>query len=134
MKFSKLNDFELACGVVITVVLDKEVHDELVTLTGVFLGDIQEKHHHKKFDLHEFILIQLTCPFCEKGGLEIPAGTFCTINVDQILFITSGIKCHEMHDDKCNDNWCDKCHNKKHIINIDCNRDVERNDVKCDET
>ena len=127
MKFSKSSEFDFACGVVITVVLDKVVHDELVTLTGIFLGEVHEKHHHRKSDdSHEFILIQLTCPFCEKGGPEVPVGTFCTINVDQILFIISGMKCHENHDDKCHDMSCEKCHNKKHIINISCNRDDDK--------
>ena len=120
MKFSKSNGFALTCGVIITVVLDTVVHDDLVTLTGTFLGEIQEKHHHRKFD--EFLLIQLTRPFCIRGGPEIPEGTFCTINVDQILFITSGIKCNEKQDDKCQD--------KKHIINISCNRDTDKIDNK----
>lgn len=127
MKFPRGKGFDLACGVVVTIVLDTVVHDNLVTLTGTFLGEIEEKHHHRRCDeCHEFILIQLTCPFCERGGPEIPEGTFVSINIDQILFAIPGKKCH---DDKC----CEKCHGKKHdknhIINISCDRD----DDKCDD-
>lgn len=124
MKFPKGKGFDLASGVVVTVVLNTVVHDELVTLTGTFLGETEEKHHHKRFnDFHEFILIQLTCPFCEKGGPEIPEGTLVAINIEQILFTIPGKKCHD-------DKWCDKCHDKKNVINISCDRD---DDDKCDD-
>lgn len=126
MKFPKNKGFDLACGVVITIVLDTVLHDKLVTLTGTFLGEIQEKHHDKRGDnFHEFILIQLACPFCERGGLEIPEGTLCLINVDQILFIIPGMKCNDKkHDDICDE----KDHDKKHIINISCNREDNKKD------
>lgn len=140
MKFPKGKGFDLATGVVVTVVLAKTVHDELVTLTGTFLGETEERNHHRKVDnFHEFILIQLTCPFCEKGGPEIPEGTFVAINIEQILFAIPGKKCHD-------DKWCDKCHekkqenkcqdkfcenhDKKHIINISCERDDDARDEK----
>lgn len=136
MKLPKGKGFDLACGVVVTIVLDRVLHDELVTLTGRFLGETEDKHHHKKFDgFHEFILIQLTYPFCEKGGLEIPEGTLVAINIEQILFVIPVKKCHD-------EKWCDKCHeqkhenkyhdkccdnhDKKHIINISCDRDDDQ--------
>lgn len=122
MKFPKGKGFDLASGVVVTVALDMVVHDEFVTLTGTFLGETEEKHHHRRLDdFHEFILIQLTCPFCEGGGLEIPAGTFVAVNIEQILFAIPGKTCHD-------DKWCDKCNDKKHIINISCNRDEDKRD------
>ena len=137
MKFPKGKGFDLACGAVITVVLNKVIHDDLVTLTGTFLGEAEENRHHRRIDgFHEFILIQLTCPFCEKGGLEIPEGTFVAVNIEQILFTIPGKTYQE-------DNWCENCHNKKnnnkqchdkcfdnqdenHIININCNRDDDK--------
>ena len=123
MKFPKGKGFDLACGVVVTVVLNTVVHDELVTLTGTFLGETEEKHHRRRCnDCHEFILIQLTCPFCAKGGPEIPEGTLVSINIEQILFTIPVKKCYD-------DNWCEKCHNKKHIIDINC----DRNDDKVDD-
>lgn len=115
MKFPINKGFDLSCGLVITVFLD-----DCETLTGTFLGEIQEQHRHKRLldDLHEFILIQLTCPSRQRGGPEIPEGTFCAINVNQIKFITPGIPCHDKHD---------KCHDKKHddacIISISRNSD-----------
>lgn len=114
MKFPKGKGFDLACGVVVTVVLDQVVHDGLISLTGTFLGEVEDRNHHKRVsDFHEFILLQLTCPFCERGGPEIPEGTFVAINIEQILFAIPGNKCQ----DKCCDN-----HEKNHIINISCDR------------
>lgn len=126
MKFPKGKGFDLACGVVVTIVLNKVLRDDFVTLTGTFLGEIEENRHRKRVeDFHEFILIQLTCPFCERGGPEIPEGTFVAVNVEQILFAIPGKKCYE-------DKWCEKCHSKKndknHIINISC----EREEDQCD--
>ena len=119
MKFPKGKGFELVCGVAVTLVLNKVVHDDLVTLTGTFLGEIEENRHHRRVDdFHEFILVQLTCPFYEKGGLEIPEGTFVAVNIEQILFVIPGKKCHD-------EQWCDKCHNKKQVINISCGRSEE---------
>ncbi len=104
MNFPKGKGFDLVCGLVITVVLD-----DFVRLTGTFLGEIREKHHHKRCDeFHEFILIQLTCPVCEKNGPEIPEGTFCSINVDKIQFIFPG-RCHNKKLDKCDDTCNDTC-------------------------
>ncbi len=111
MKFPKGKGFDLICGLVITVFLD-----DCEKLTGTFLGEIQEQHHHKRLDdLHEFILIRLTCPFQERGRPEIPEGTFCAINVDQIKFITPGIQCHKL---KYDDKFHDKKHDDMCIINI----------------
>jgi len=132
MRFPKGKGFDLASGVVVTVVLDKAVHEKLLTLTGTLLGEIEEKHHHRKIDdFHEFILIQLTCPFFEKGGPEIPEGTLVAINIEQILFVLPGKKGHE-------DKWCEKCHDQKqdkkhdknHIINISCERDDDKGNDK----
>lgn len=103
MNFPKGKGFDLVCGLVITVVLDNFM------LTGTFLGEIRERHHHKRCDeFHEFILIQLTCPVCEKNGPEIPEGTFCSINVDKIQCIFPG-RCHNKKQDKCDDTCNDTC-------------------------
>lgn len=138
MKFPKGKGFDLACGVVITVFLD-----DCMPLTGTFLGNVHDHHHHGRRD--EFILIQLTHPFAAKGGTKLPAGTFCAINIEQILFIVPGkkncnCKCHddecpdEKDDDGCHDNHDDECGysiweseiDDKHVININCNRAEER--------
>ncbi|WP_378952288.1 hypothetical protein [Pelosinus sp. sgz500959] len=101
MKIPKGKGFDLVCGLVITVVLD-----DFTSLTGTFLGEIQEKCHHRRCDeFHEFILIQLTCPVCKKDGPKIAEGTFCAINVDKIQFIFPGMKCPDKKED-------DKCHEK----------------------
>jgi hypothetical protein len=101
VKFPKGKGFDLACGVVITVVLDAMVHNELVRLTGTFLGEIDEKHHHRRFECcHEFILIQLTAPFHDRSDLEIPEGTLVAINLSEILFIIPGRKCHDKWENK----------------------------------
>lgn len=129
MKFPKGKGFDLACGVVVTVVLDAVVHNELVRLTGTFLGEIDDKHHHRKPECcQEFILIQLTTPFRDRSGLEIPEGTLVAINLCEILFIIPGRKCHDKWwCEKCQDKFDDKCfdkhHDKKPVINISCERD-----------
>lgn len=139
MKFPKGKGFDLACGVVITVVLDAVVHNELVRLTGTFLGEIDEKHHHRRSECcHEFILIQLTSPFCDRSGLEVPEGTLVAVNLCEILFIIPGRKCPEKWCDKCQSKFDDKCgdkhHDKKPIINISCDReDTESDDDKPEE-
>ena len=158
MRFPRGKGFDLACGVVITVFLD-----DIVSLTGSFLGTAHGPHQHG--DLHEFILIQLTCPFRSRGGTRIPAGTFCAINVEQILFIVPGKKshhdkchdgknddgchddkdhdgkdhddCHDMLDDKgCDfDIWEDEC-DDKHVINIKYNRTESKQrviNINCDD-
>jgi hypothetical protein len=131
LRFPRGKGFDLACGIVITVFLD-----DFIPLTGTFLGNVHDPHHRRS-DLHEFILIQLTCPFRSKRGAKIPAGTFCAINIEQILFIIPGKKsphdtcqaeiidddCHDMIDDKGDDFdiWEDEC-GEKHVVNIKCNR------------
>jgi len=139
VKFPKGKGFDLACGVVITVVLDAVVDNELVRLTGTFLGEIEEKHRHRSFEsCHEFILIQLTTPFCDRSGLEVPEGTLVAINACEILFIIPGRKSHDV--------WCEKCHSKhddkhsdkhfdkKPVINISCDRyDAGSDDAKPEE-
>lgn len=125
MEFPKGKGFDITCGVVITVVLDTVVHDSLVRLTGTFLGGKEERRHHRHRRhrcIHESILIQLTCPFCERHGAEIPEGTIVAINVSEILFIVPGRKCHDKDDGKC--------HEKDHVINISCRNDDEYNGKK----
>ena len=112
MKFPKGRGFNLVNGLVVTVVLD-----DFVSLTGIFLGEIQEKNHHRKCeDFNEFILIQLTCPVCVKKEQEVPAGTFCAINVEKIQFIFPGLKYsdkkHNQCDDQDDNDGDDKCDNK----------------------
>lgn len=122
MRLPKGLGFDIACGLVVTVVLD-----DFVSLTGTFLGEVQEKHHHhrKCDDLREFILIQLTSPLCRMKDQKIPEGTFCAINVDKIQFIFPGVKCPEKKheewddqeskygDDKCSDGCDNKCDEDK---------------------
>ena len=132
MKFPKGLGFDIACGLVVTIILD-----DFVSLTGTFLGEIQEKHHHhrKCNDLHEFILIQLTSPIDGRKEQKIPEGTFCAINVDKIQFIFPGVKCPDKkydpcddYDDSCDDDeCCDKC-DDKHDDKCD-----DKHDDKCDE-
>jgi hypothetical protein len=123
MIFPRGKGFDLAGGLVITVILD-----DLVALTGTFLGDT---HEHRGIR-HEFILIQLTRPFCRKGGPEIPEGTCCAINVENIQFIVPGVKCQdEMHEDECSDLCnCEEhdcpCQEKAHVINVSCNQDDDK--------
>lgn len=142
MRFPRGKGFDLACGIVVTVFLD-----DFIPLTGIFLGNVHDPHQHNK-DFHEFILIQLTCPFRARGGAMISVDTLCAINVMQIMFIVPGKKshhhkwhegmhdccchdkhhdkdpgddCHDMADDDDFDVWDDKCA-EKHIINIKCGR------------
>jgi len=99
MRFPKGRGFNLVNGLVVTVVLD-----DFVSLTGIFLGEIQEKDHHRKCDeLNEFILIQLTYPVCVRQEKEIAEGTFCAINVDKIQFIFPGVKYSDKKHGKCDD-------------------------------
>lgn len=133
MKFPNCKGFDLTCGLVITVFLD-----DLVALTGTFLGEVSDPHRRRRrFDFHEFILIQLTCPFCEVGVPEIPEGTFVAINIAQIQFITPGLCCQEKYDDKktgkphCDKGfaiWKDEEEEdySPPVININCPRKEER--------
>lgn len=133
MRFPKGKGFDLACGLVITVVLE-----DCVSLTGTFLGDV---HGHHDFR-HEFILIQLTRPFCRKCCPDVPEGTCVAINIDNILFVIPGINCQcDKHDDECDichdedDCPCedgghdDQCHEKDHVINISCNRGDDKTHI-----
>jgi hypothetical protein len=142
LQFPKNKGFDLAGGIVITVFLDEFVH-----LTGTFLGDVHDQHHLKRRkDRHEFILIQLTCPFWDRGKTKLPEGTLCAINIDQIIFIIPGNKnhdnnnhgddCHVKHDDECHENKhdddChvkhdDECHKNKHD---DCYCDIWEDDCE----
>ena len=150
MRFPNCNGFTLACGLVITVFLE-----DRVTLTGTFLGEVHDRRRRRRFiDFHEFILLQLTCPFCEKGAPEIPRGTFVAINVEEIQFIVPGHCCHEKHDEECHEKFHEKCHEKHdeechekchedchedchgkkhddgpHIINISCKREDDRQHI-----
>ena len=112
MRFPDCKGFSLVCGVVITVFLE-----DRVTLTGTFLGEVHDHRRRRRFiDFHEFILIQLTCPFCAKGAPEIPRGTFVAINVAEIQFIIPGHGCHEKHNEECHEEKCheEECHEECH--------------------
>lgn len=99
MKFPKRKGFELHCGLVITAVLDNGF-----SLTGTFLGEIEERHHDpiicppSPVNVHvdndsEFIFLQLKCPFCAPDLPYIPEETIVAVNVAQILFIFLGGEC-----------------------------------------
>lgn len=97
MKFPKGKGFDLAGGLVITVVLEDHV------LTGTFLGEINDRHHddppinvNVNVDVEpEFILLQLTCELDLEDGPEFPVGTIVAINVQEIQFIVPGGTCEE---------------------------------------
>ncbi|MBC8015505.1 MAG: hypothetical protein H7X79_07160 [Sporomusaceae bacterium] len=128
MKFPKGLGFDIVCGLVVTVVLD-----DFVSLTGTFLGEVQEKHHHhrKCNDLHEFILIQLTSSICGRKEQIIPEGTFCAINIDKIQFIFPGVKCPDKKYDESDESDC-KCDDDKYDDKCDDKCD-DKYDDKCDE-
>jgi hypothetical protein len=98
MKFPKGKGFDLAGGLVITVVLED------VILTGTFLGEIEERHHDEPIicppavvnvDLDpEFILLQLVCDV-RIDGREFEEGTIVAVNVEQIQFIAAGGECQK---------------------------------------
>ncbi len=134
MRFPKGKGFDLACGLVITVVLD-----DCVSLTGTFLGDVHPPHHHVR---QEFILIQLTRPFCRKCCPDIPEGTCVAINVENIQFVFPGVNCpcdehkdecedHDHHGDECpcEEKHGFECHEEDHVINISCNRGDEKGHI-----
>ena len=95
MKFPKGQGFDLAGGLVITVVLDDHV------LTGTFLGESEDRHHDDPPIIvnvtvdedPEFILLQLTCELELKHGPDFPIGTIIAVNVQEILFIAPGGTC-----------------------------------------
>lgn len=97
MKFPKGKGFDLAGGLVITVVLEDHV------LTGTFLGEINDRHHddppinvNVNVDVEpEFILLQLTCELDLEDGPDFPVGTIVAINVQEIQFIVPGGTCEE---------------------------------------
>jgi len=98
MKFPKGKGFDLAGGLIITVVLDD------YAVTGTFLGASGDRHHDDLPPIHvdvrveveeEFILLQLTCPVKVERGVELPVGTIIAINVRQILFIAPGGTCED---------------------------------------
>jgi len=95
MKFPKGHDFDLIGGLVITVFLEDNL-----SLTGTFLAEIEDRHHDDPTPIHvnveeeaEFILLQLTCPFCAPGLPFLPVNTIVAVNVEQILFISPGQEC-----------------------------------------
>jgi len=97
MKFPKGKGFDLAGGLIITVVLDD------YALTGTFLGGVEERHHDDPLihvnaqveDATEFILLQLTCSLEVEDGPGFPIGTIIAINVQEVLFIAPGGTCDE---------------------------------------
>jgi len=97
MKFPKGKGFDLAGGLVITVVLDD------YALTGTFLGGIEErKYVDPPINVNvqveeevEFILLQLTCCVEVNDGPKLQVGTIIAVNVQKILFIAPGGTCEE---------------------------------------
>jgi len=96
MKFPKNKGFDLAGGLVITVVLED------YALTGTFLGEIEDRscHNDSTIDVTveeevEFILLQLTCPLEVEDGPDFSVGTIIAINVQKILFIAPGGTCED---------------------------------------
>jgi hypothetical protein len=98
MKFPKGKGFDIAGGLVITVVLDD------ITLIGRFLGEIEERYSHDDDPLivnvkvdndPEFILLQLVCDVEGDDGPEIEAGTVVAVNVNKIQLIAPGGECED---------------------------------------
>lgn len=96
MKFPEGKGFDLAGGLIITVVLDD------YALTGTFLGGIDERSCHDDRPIvvnveeeTEFILLQLTCPLEVEDGPDFSVGTIIAINVEKILFIAPGGTCED---------------------------------------
>jgi len=95
MKIPKGKGFDLASGLLITVVLDDYV------LTGTFLGGIEDRHHNDPpiqvnvEEETEFILLQLTCELEVEYRPEFPVGTIVAISVGKILFIIPGGECED---------------------------------------
>jgi hypothetical protein len=97
MKFPKGKGFDLAGGLVITVVLDDQV------LTGTFLGGSEDRHcddppiivNVTVDEDPEFILLQLTCALEVDDRPEFPVGTIIAINVREILFVAPNGTCEE---------------------------------------
>jgi hypothetical protein len=102
MRFPTGKGFDLACDMVVTVVLDN------VTLIGTFLGEIEERHHddptYVDVDVDnedEFILLKLLHDV-EINNVETKEGTIVAVNIGQIQFIAPGGECKN-----------DKKHHKK---------------------
>ena len=95
MKFPKGKGFDLAGGLIITVVVDE------YALTGTFLGESEDRHHDDPPIIvnvnedPEFILLQLTCALKVDDRLEFPVGTIIAINVREILFVAPNGTCEE---------------------------------------
>jgi hypothetical protein len=97
MRIPKGKGFDLAGGLVITVVLED------ILLVGTFLGAFgdQRSHHQECEPIHvdlkcdndpEFFLLQLKCSaFVE--SVEFPRGTIIAINVNEVQFIAIGGEC-----------------------------------------
>lgn len=112
MRIPKGKGFDLAGGLIITVVLDD------ITLIGTFLGEIEgekEQRHHDepiicppaKVEVNlqedpEFILLQLVCDADIDDGPEIEQGTIVAVNTNKIQFIAPGGECgsHSNNDKK----------------------------------
>jgi hypothetical protein len=83
MKYLKGKGFDLSCGLVVVVVVEQ------YSLTGTFLGEIEDRHcKDNPIDVNvnresEFILLQLTCPLDVENVPYIPVGTIVAINVEK---------------------------------------------------
>ncbi|MBU2703824.1 hypothetical protein Ga0466249_004974 [Sporomusaceae bacterium BoRhaA] len=108
MKIPKGKGFDLACGLLITVVLED------VVLIGTFLGDFGNERSVKCPPVHvdlkcdndpDFFLLQLTCNVLVDSR-EFDAGTIVAINSNEVQFIAIGGECDSECDSKC-DSECD---------------------------
>ncbi len=97
MRIPKGKGFDLAGGLVITVVLED------VVLIGTFLGAFGDERHHQEcppvcVDLKcdndpEFFLLQLKCGVLVES-IDFPRGTVVAINVNRVQFIALGGECN----------------------------------------
>jgi hypothetical protein len=95
MRIPKGKGCDLACGLLITVVLED------VILVGTFLGEFGDERSAQRPPTHvnlrcdndpEFFLLQLTCDVLV-DSVEFDAGTIVAVNVNEVQFITIGGEC-----------------------------------------
>jgi hypothetical protein len=101
MRIPKGKGFDLACGLLITVVLED------VILIGTFLGEFGDERSAQRPPTHvnlrcdndpKFFLLQLTCDALV-DSVEFDAGTIVAINVNEVQFIAIGGECDTEDDD-----------------------------------
>jgi hypothetical protein len=95
MRIPQGKGLDLACGLLITVVLED------VILIGTFLGEFGDERSTKCPPTHvdvkcdddpEFFLLQLTCDVFV-DSVEFDAGTIVAVNVNKVQFIAIGGNC-----------------------------------------